>query len=122
MDRRNFFKLLGITLISGLAFTRKVLAETLKDIHWVNAAAPMPAANKFNMDATKVPRVDKVIGPKTYKAANQKCANCAMFMNKKKVEGTEIGQCALFMNDQANKPWFVKDTSSCMQWTPGVGA
>ena len=120
MNRRNFFKLVILALVGSLASFKKTFADAVK---WVDANAPMVKAQKFNLDGAKSGRMEKEIAGKKFKAASQTCSNCQLFMNKTKgANGKEIGQCALFMNGADQKPWFVKDTSSCASWTPGPTA
>ncbi|MDA9951014.1 high-potential iron-sulfur protein [Oligoflexaceae bacterium] len=101
----------SVGLMSGLSVvTTSVFAKDLKLVD--PATNAIAKAIQYHHDATKAKRADKM----GVKAAQQHCANCALYKEAGKIDGKVVGTCTMIAGVK------VAAAGWCVSWVPGPKA
>jgi hypothetical protein len=91
LERRSFLKNLGLAIVGvPVLLASKITYAAAK---LVSEDDPVAKALKYSHDGTKNPLRDKE--KSGVAAKDQACKNCAFFGNPTKLDGTDVGSCAM---------------------------
>ncbi|MGE0173521.1 MAG: high-potential iron-sulfur protein [Oligoflexales bacterium] len=106
LERRNFLKGLGLALAGLPVLLASKISYAAKKL--VSEDDPVAKALKYTHDAATNPlRTKEKMG---VQAKDQACKNCAFFSAAPKLDGVDVGNCAMIASG------VVKATGWCNSW------